>query len=98
MGLTLSEKHYLYYSRKSGTHQYFYLKIKLLWIEKLSALDNHRGRDLTDGPTSPVADALQIGKDLFWNLYVDATRKVLGVESKATDILAFINHCLAPKQ
>jgi hypothetical protein len=98
MGLTLPEKHYLYYSRKSGTHQYFYLKIKLLRIKKLCTLDNHRGGDLTDGPACPVADALQVGKDLFWNLYVDTPRKVLGVKSKATDILAFINHCLAPKR
>ena len=97
MLLTLPEKHFfLHYSSQTGTHQYFYLK--LLWIEKFYALNNHRGSDLTDGSTSPVADPLQVGKDLFWNLYADAPRKVLGVESKATDIFAFINHCLASKQ
>jgi hypothetical protein len=96
MRLTLPEKHFLLYSSQTGTHQYFYLKIKLLRIKFFSALDNHGGSDLTDGSTGPVADPLQVGKDLFWNLYVDAPRKVLGVESKATDIFAFINHCLAP--
>ena len=102
MRLTLPEKQYLFYSRKAGTHQYLCLKIKLLRIKKLCALDNHCGSDLTDGPACPVADPLQGSKhlfwNLFWNLYVDTPRKVLGVKSKAADILALINHCLAPKR
>ena len=97
MRLTLPKKHYLHYSRKSGTHQYFYLWIKLLRIKFFNTLDNHGGSDLTDRSTSPVADALQVGKDLFWDLKVNALRKVLRVESKATDILALINHGSAPK-
>ena len=98
MRLTLPEKQYIYYSRKAGTHQYLCLKIKLLKIKKLCALDNHRGGDLTDRPACPVADPLQVSKHLFWNLYVDTPRKVLGVESEAADIFALINHCLAPKR
>lgn len=97
MGLTLPEKHYLHYSRQTGTQQYLCLSIKLIAFKKLCALDNHRGSDLTDRSTSPVADPLQVGKDLCWNLYVDTAGKVLGVESVATDIFVLINHCLAPK-
>jgi hypothetical protein len=92
MRLTLPKKHYQHYSRKSGTHQYFYLWIKLLRIKFFNTLDNHGGSDLTDGSTSPVADLLQVGKDLFWDLKIDAPRKVLGVQSEATDIFTLINH------
>jgi hypothetical protein len=60
-------------------------------------MDNHGGSDLTDGPTSPVADPPQVRNDLFWDLKVNARREVLRVESKATNIFAFINHGLAPK-
>ncbi len=51
--------------------------IKLLLIEAFCYLSNHSGSDLTDGLTSPIADPLQVRENLFWNLYVNATRKVL---------------------
>jgi hypothetical protein len=70
----------------------FYLSIKLLRGENPSALNNDGGSDLTDGSTSPLADALQALKDLFWNFQVYAPRKVFRVESETTDIIAFINH------
>jgi len=78
-------------------HEYFYLGVKPLRIKFFSTLGKDDGSDLTDRSTSPVADALQVGKDLFWDLKVNALRKVLRVESKATDILALINHGSAPK-
>ena len=75
----------------------FYLSIKLLRGENPSALNNDGGSDLTDGSTSPLADALQVLKDLFWNFQVYAPRKVFRVESETTDIFAVINHWSAQK-
>jgi hypothetical protein len=92
MRLTCPEKHHQPYSRKSGAHQYLCLSIKLLGIESFCALDNDRGSNLTDGSTGPVADPLEVRKHVFWNLYVDAPREVLGVEPEATDIFALISH------
>ncbi len=45
--------------------EHFCLKIKLFRIKLFSTLGNDRGGDRTDGPASPVADALQVGKNLF---------------------------------
>ena len=97
MGLTLVQNHNIHYSRKTGSHQYLCLSIELIGVKKLCALDNHRGRDLTDRSASLVADPLQVRKHLCWNLYVDTAGEVLGVESVATDIFVLINHCLAAK-
>jgi hypothetical protein len=63
-------------------HQYLCLFIKLLGIEKLCALNNHRSSNLTDGPACPVADALQVRKHLFWNLNVDTSGMSLGSSRK----------------
>jgi len=64
------------YSKTSGKYMPF-TYIKLLLIEAFCYLSNHSGSDLTDGLTSPIADPLEVRKNLFWNLYVDATRGVL---------------------
>jgi hypothetical protein len=75
----------------------FFLSIKLLRGENPSALNNDGGSDLTDGSTSPVADALQVLKDLLWNFQVYAPRKVFRVESEATVIISLIKHWSAQK-
>jgi len=45
--------------------EHLYLKVKLLSIMLFGILGNDGGSDFIDGPTSPVADPLQVGKDLF---------------------------------
>ena len=93
----MSQKAILQYRRKPKMYGHFYLWVKPPRIKFFSTLDNDGGSDLTDRSTSPVADPLQVGKDLSWDLKVNARRKVLRVESEATDIFAFINHGSAQK-
>ena len=40
-------------------------KFKLLRIKLFGILGNDGGSDFIDGPASPVADPLQVGKNLF---------------------------------
>ena len=37
-------------------------------------MDNQSDSNLADRSTSLIADPLQVGKDLFWDLYVDGFR------------------------
>ncbi len=83
------------YSKTSGKYVPF-TYIKLLLIEAFCSLDNHGGSNLTDGLTSPIADPLQVRENLFWNLYVDATREVLWIGFDTNEIFALINHESAP--
>jgi len=92
MRLTFYENSIATIPQKTRIALDFYLSIKLLWGVNPSALNNDGGSNLTDGSTSPLADALQVLKDLFWNFQVYAPRKVFWVESETTDILAFIIH------
>ena len=59
--------------------EHLYLKVKLLAIMLFGILGNDGGSDFIDGPTSPVADPLQVGKDLFWDLKIYATREIIWV-------------------
>jgi hypothetical protein len=45
--------------------EYLCSKIKLLRIKLFGTLVNDGGSDFIDGPASPVADPLQVGKHLF---------------------------------
>ena len=59
--------------------EHLYLKVKLLAIMLFGILGNDGGSDFIDGPASPVADPLQVGKHLFWDLKVYATWKIIWV-------------------
>ena len=62
--------------------EHLYLKVKLLAIMLFGILGNDGGSDFIDGPTGPVADPLQVGKDFFWDLKVNTFGKVLGIKSE----------------